>query len=115
MRNTLVATIAITLSLAAAGCDKDETGDDLVNNSQACTNIMSLCVEGYSWSGYLTSEAQCLGIFDCVDAFYDGACRTDYEAAIRCLQDLPSADGCAACDAMMTGLSSTCPYPTGCL
>mgnify|MGYP001767035322 CR=1 FL=1 len=114
MKKTIAISAALALALAAAGCDEDEDGD-IISNAQACSNVMSICPTGYSWSAYVTSEGQCVTAFDCVDAFYTGDCRASFEDGIRCLQDLDSAAGCAACDAIMTALSSTCAYPAGCL
>jgi hypothetical protein len=110
--------IGLFLSLAlypCAACDEEGSGEPQLDIAASCSRLVQHCPTGYSWSYYVTDEAGCRDIFNCVHDDYSGSCRDTLESGMRCLADVESSAGCADCDAILSSLATTCPYPASCL
>jgi hypothetical protein len=110
MKRTL-GSLMLCLSFAL-GCGGSEAGNDI---AKACSNAITYCPSGYTWSGYASDENTCQRIFSCVSRMYSGDCRGYITDSIKCLAEISDASGCSACSDIMAQAPQSCPYPTSCL
>lgn len=104
--------VVIILFLFTSACEEGSGPDPEIDN--ACSKMMQYCPTGYSWSDFVSTEAQCRDTYHCVYDFYSGNCRSTLVEGINCLSELTSETGCGACDTMLSQLMSTCDYPASC-
>lgn len=100
----------------AAGCgSSDSSSSDSLDADQACSNLVTYCPSGYSWSAYVSDEAGCRTTLDCVYQFYSGDCRQIIADSASCLANITSEAGCTECSNMFAATALSCDYPSGCL
>lgn len=112
------AIIGLFLSIALilnAACDGDENGESQMDIEASCSKLVQYCPTGYSWSYYVTDEAGCRDIFNCVYDYYSGSCRDTLVSGMNCLAELDGSAGCSGCDSILSDLPTTCSYPASCL
>ncbi len=110
--------IGLFLSLAlfmSAACDGDKISEPPVDIAASCRKLTQYCPAGYSWSYYVTDEAGCRDIFNCVSGYYMESCRDTLVDGMSCLAALEGSAGCGSCDTILSTLSTTCSYPSSCL
>jgi hypothetical protein len=101
----------------AVGCDGDETGGggSPFEPTKACTNIVTHCPTGYTWSAYATDEAGCRTLFNCTYNFYTGSCRQIVADGVTCLQGVTAPSGCSPCNTILMRAGTECEEPASCI
>lgn len=113
---SLLSMLRFAVLVFVVGCDGDETGGGATfEPTTACSNLVTYCPTGYTWSGFATDAANCRTMFSCVHNLYTGSCRQIIADGVTCLAGVSAASDCGACDTIIARATTECSEPTSCL